>query len=404
LMIYDFDTLPNRRKTDSIKWEYYPEDVLPLWVADMDFVSPEPVIRALHERVDHGIFGYPGNIAQKEGQSSGLAEVLIQRLAERYGWQVQPGDLVFIPGVVAGFHMACHTLAAHPEEDHSHPGGVLIQTPVYPPFLGAAAVAGMVRQEMELTLHPDGSYTIDWEAFEAAFTPDTRMFLLCNPHNPVGRVFRQDELERMAEICLRHGVIICSDEIHCDLLFAGQRHIPIASLNPETAHNTITLMAPSKTYNIAGLGCAVAVIQNESLRRRYRQAHMGLVHGVNALGWAAAIAAYRDGQEWLDQLLGYLEANRDCLYDFVQRELPGVKMAKPEGTYLAWLDCREAGLDSNPYEFFLQQAKVALNDGKTFGRGGEGFVRLNFGCPRSMLLEALERMKKALVSTGVNVL
>ena len=201
----------------------------------------------------------------------------------------------------------------------------------------------MIRQEMELTRNPDGSYAIDWEAFEAAFTPETRMFLLCNPHNPVGRVFRQDELERMAEICLRHGVIICSDEIHCDLLFSGQRHIPIASLNPEIARNTITLIAPSKTYNIAGLGCSIAIIQNESLRRRYRQAHKGLVHGVNVLGWVAGEAAYRDGQEWLDQLLVYLEANRDCLYDFVQHELPGVQMAKPEGTYLAWLDCREAG-------------------------------------------------------------
>jgi cystathionine beta-lyase len=395
-VIYDFDSLPDRRKTDSIKWDYYPEDVLPLWVADMDFVSPEPVLRALHERVAHGVFGYPGNIAQRDGQPSGLAEIVIQRLAERYGWQVQADELVFIPGVVAGFHMACHALAAHPVPGQSSSGGVLIQTPVYPPFLGAAEVAGMTRQEMELTRNPDGSYTIDWEAFEAAFTPETRMFLLCNPHNPVGRVFRKDELERMAEICLRHGVIICSDEIHCDLLFSGQRHIPIASLSPEIGRSTITLIAPSKTYNIAGLGCSIAIIQSESLRRRFRQAHKGLVHGVNVLGWVAGEAAYREGQEWLDQLLIYLEGNRDCLYDFVQNELPGVQMAKPEGTYLAWLDCREAGIDSDPYEFFLQQAKVALNSGKTFGRGGEGFVRLNFGCPRGMLLEALERMKAAL--------
>jgi cystathionine beta-lyase len=400
-VIYNFDLLPNRRQTDSVKWDYFPADVLPLWVADMDFISPEPVLRALHERVAHGIFGYPGNIAQKDSQPSGLAEIIIQRLEQRYAWKIQPDDLVFLPGVVTGFNMACHALAVHPDGGHSPSGGVLIQTPVYPPFLGAAAVAGMARQEMELTHGPDGSYTVDWEAFEAAITPETRIFLLCNPHNPVGRVFRQDELERMAEICLRRGVLICSDEIHNDLLFSGYRHIPIASLSPEIAHSTITLMAPSKTFNIAGLGCAFAIIQNESLRRRFRHAHLGLVHGVNALGWVAAEAAYREGQEWLDQLLVYLEANRDCLYGFVQDELPGVQMAKPEGTYLAWLDCREAGIDGNPYEFFLQQAKVALNDGKTFGRGGEGFVRLNFGCPRSMLMEALERMKKALETPGI---
>ena len=394
-MKYNFDLLPDRRKTESIKWHLFPEDVLPMWVADMDFVSPEPVIRALHERVAHGVFGYPDSFIALDQKQSPLAQVVVQRMEQRYGWQVNAEEVVFLPGVVAGLNMACSALAAHPDEGKS-PGGVLIQTPVYPPFLGVHANAGMLRQEMELTCSPDGSYAVDWQAFEAAFTPETRMFLLCNPHNPVGRVFRQDELECMAEICLRHGVTICSDEIHSDLLFSGQRHIPIASLGAEIARNTITLIAPSKTYNIAGLECAVAIIPNESLRRRFRHANKGLVHGANLMGWVAAIAAYRDGQEWLDQLLVYLEGNRDCLYDFVQNELPGVKMARPEGTYLAWLDCRGAGAGSDPCDFFLKQAKVALNDGKTFGRGGEGFVRLNFGCPRSMLMEALKRMKTAL--------
>lgn len=395
-MIYNFDTIPNRRNTDSIKWSHYPADVLPMWVADMDFVSPEPVLRALHERVAHGIFGYPGNIVQRDGQPSGLAEAISQRLERLYAWKVQPDDLVFLPGVVTGFNIASHALAARSGEAQIPPGGILVQTPVYPPFLRAAGAAGLTHQEMELAVNADGSYAIDWQAFEAAFTAETRLFLLCNPHNPVGRVFRQDELARMAGTCLQRGVLICSDEIHCDLLFSGQRHIPIAALSPEIAQATITLMAPSKTFNIAGLGCAFAVIQNESLRRRFRQAHLGLVHGVNALGWVAAEAAYRDGQEWLDQLLNYLEANRDYLYDFVQHELPGLRMAKPEGTYLAWLDCRNAGLDTSPYEFFLQQARVALNDGRSFGRGGEGFARLNFGCPRPLLVEALERMKAAL--------
>ena len=407
-MIYDFDSLPNRRTTDSAKWNNYPEDVLPLFVADMDFVSPEPVIHALQARVAHGVFGYPGNVVATQGKPSGLAEIILQRLEQLYAWKVQEEELVFLPGVVTGFNLACQALAVPASGGHSPGGGVLVQTPVYSPFLSAPANAGLVRQEMELTHCSDGTYSIDWQAFEAAFHLETRMFLLCNPHNPIGRVFQRDELERMAENCLRRGVVICSDEIHCDLLFSGQRHIPIASLDPEIARSTITLMAPSKTFNIAGLECAFAVIQNESLRRRYRHAFKGLVHGVNVLGWVAAEAAYRHGQEWLDQLLVYLEANRDLLYDFVRRELPAVQMAKPEGTYLAWLDCRAAGIDGNssvqstvslqssPYEFFLKQAKVALNDGKTFGRGGEGFVRLNFGCPRAMLLEALERMKTAL--------
>jgi cystathionine beta-lyase len=346
--------------------------------------------------VAHGVFGYPDNLIPTVSKPLGLAEVIVQRLEQRYGWQVQPQDLVFIPGVVAGFNMACHALATPESGPPGRQKGVLVQTPVYAPFLQAPAIAGMTRQEMELTCNPDGSYSIDLEAFEAAIAPETAMFLMCNPHNPVGRVFRGEELERMAEICLRHDLVICSDEIHCDLIFSGQRHIPIAALDPEIAQRTITLMAPSKTYNIAGLSCSVAIIQNDSLRRRFRNAHKGLVHGVNVLGWVAAEAAYRDGQEWLDQLLVYLEANRDFLFDYVKRELPSVRMAKPEGTYLAWLDCRATGIQGEPCEFFQNQAKVALNDGKAFGRGGEGFVRLNFGCPRSLLAEALERMKGAL--------
>jgi cystathionine beta-lyase len=386
-MTYDFDTLPDRRSTESLKWHQYDDDVLPMWVADMDFLAPEPVIRALQERVAHGVFGYPVSAAGAENTE--LARLVVRWLADRFNWQVQPADLVFLPGVVVGFNLACQALVA-PKD------GVLVQTPVYPPFLYSAKNAAAIYQEMELTLHPDGSYAIDWAAFEEAITDRTKLFLLCNPHNPVGRVFRRDELERMAEICLRRGMLICSDEIHADLVFHGHQHIPIASLSPEVAQKTITLIAPSKTFNIAGLECSVAIIPNDGLRRRFVHAQRGVVSWVNVLGWIAAEAAYRHGQAWLEQLLLYLEANRDTLYDFVQSELPGVKMARPEGTYLAWLDCRTAGIQGNPHEFFLQKARVAVNDGKTFGRGGEGFVRLNFGCPRSMLKEALERMKEAL--------
>ena len=380
-MIYDFDTCPNRRGTHSEKWDKYPADVLPLWVADMDFISPEPVIRALRERVEHGVFGYPQ-------ESSELREVIITRLADRYGWRIQAEDILFLPGVIRGFNLAGHTVA--------EPGGeVLVQTPVYPPILSAPRYAGMTRCDVPLIRGSDGIYRVDWAAFEAAINDRTRLFLLCNPHNPVGRVFDRAELTRLADICLQHAVTICSDEIHGDLIYAGQRHIPIASLDPEIARHTITLMAPSKTFNIAGLDCSFAIIQNEELRRRYQHAHHGLVSGVNVFGWTAALAAYREGQEWLTQVLAYLQVNRDIVAEFVQNELPGISLSPLEGTYLAWLDCREAGIEK-PYEFFLQQARVALNDGSTFGNGGAGFVRLNFGCARTVLVAALERMKVAI--------
>lgn len=381
-MIYNFDVLPDRKSTESVKWHYFDEDVLPMWVADMDFISPEPVIRALRERVEHGVFGYAGD-------PPGLRGVIVERLAQRYHWHVEPEALVFIPGVVTGFNMAAHAFVGAD-------GGLLIQPPVYMPFLSAAQNAHAVRQDAELIHHNDGHYSVDWEAFEAAITDQTRMFLLCNPHNPVGKVFTRPELERMAEICLRHNVLLCSDEIHCDLVFSGHKHIPLASISEEIAQTSVTLMAPSKTFNIAGLSCSFAVIPNPELRGRFTKANMGLVHGVNALGLVAAKAAYADGQEWLDQMLAYLEGNRDALYQFVAEQMPGVKMFCPEGTYLAWLDCREAGIERMAGEFFLKNARVGLNDGEAFGPGGKGFARLNFGCPRPMLMDALERMKQAL--------
>jgi cystathionine beta-lyase len=381
-MIYDFDSCPERRGTKCEKWDRYPADVLPLWVADMDFVSPEPVVRALRERVAHGVFGYGAEPRE-------LRDLIVARMAERYAWQIQRDDIVFTPGVIRGFNLACHTVGT-PD------GGVLVQPPVYPPMLRAAGYAGMIWQEAQLARAADGSYSIDWNVFDSAITEQTRVFILCNPHNPVGRVFRRDELARMAEKCLQRGVVICSDEIHCDLVYPGYRHIPIASLDPEIARNTITLMAPSKTFNIAGLDCAFAIIQNEEFRKRYKHAARGLMGGINIMGFVGAVAAYRNGQEWLTQALAYLESNRDYVYAFVEKEMPGITVTKLEATYLAWLDCRAVGI-AHPYEFFLQNARVALNDGKIFGSGGEGFVRLNFGCPRSILDEALERMNNALI-------
>jgi cysteine-S-conjugate beta-lyase len=381
-MYYNFDELIDRRHTESQKWNTYAPDILPMWVADMDFPSPEPVIRALHERVEHGIFGYAYD-------PPGLRQAVVQWLEERHAWQVQPEDLVFNPGVITGFNLVCHTFA-------EAGNGVLMQTPIYPPILEAPEKFGLLRQDAGLVRISDGSYVVDWDDFEAAITADTRIFILCNPHNPVGRVYTREELAHMAEICLRKGVLICSDEIHCDLVFSGHSHIPIASLDPEVARHTITLMAPSKTFNIAGLKCSVAIIQNPDLRKQFLDGRQGLVPRVNMLGMAAALAAYQEGGDWLDELLVYLQANRDYLYDYVNAQLPQISMVKPEGTYLAWLDCHRAGIEGNLCEFFIREGRVALNDGPTFGPGGEGFVRLNFGCPRQMLTQALEQMQTAI--------
>ena len=392
-MQYNFDQYIERRGSDSGKWSAYDQDVLPLWVADMDFASPEPVLQALHERIEHGIFGYPTGISGKVSETIEIRLTIVERMQRLYGWNIQPEDIVFVSGVVVAFNLACSAIAT-PE------GAVLVQPPVYYPFLHAPENAGMLRQDAELTLHPSGYYEIDYDAFHATISDQTRLFILCNPHNPVGRVFRPDELSKMAEICLRKELVICSDEIHCDLVYPGYQHVPIASLDPEIAQHTITLMAPSKTFNIPGLQFSYAIIQNQELRKRYQHSGKGLAGWINTLGWVAALAAYQHGQEWLDQLLLYLRSNRDYVYDYVLAELPGIIMSKPEATYLAWLDCRAAEVDSaksDPYQFFLNHARVALNNGATFGIGGEGFLRLNFGCPRSVLAEALQRMRSALI-------
>ncbi|TFG66742.1 MAG: aminotransferase class I/II-fold pyridoxal phosphate-dependent enzyme, partial [Anaerolineales bacterium] len=236
----------------------------------------------------------------------------------------------------------------------------------------------------------------DFDNFEDQLQRNTKMFLLCNPQNPVGRVYRRDELEQLAALCLRHNVIICSDEIHGDLVFQGHRHIPIGSIDSEISARSITLHAPSKTFNIAGLKCAFAVIPDRELRRQFTH-NLGVRLGsANSLGFTAALAAYQAGEKWLDELLMHLENNRDILFEFIQNFMPGIRTTHPEGTYLAWLDCSSLHLKPSPHQFFLDNARVALNDGSTFGPGGENFVRMNFGCTRSMLLEGLERMRSAL--------
>jgi cystathionine beta-lyase len=380
-MIYDFDRVTERRGTDSVKWKKYGEKVLPLWVADMDFISAEPILQALHRRIDHGFFGYAS-----PGEE--LYQAIQERLQRLYQWEVQASEIIFIPSLVSGLNICFQAYAGLGDY-------VLIQPPVYHHFIKDPVAHGRGIVDPPLMREGD-SYGIDFEIFEKEITPRTRAFVLCNPHNPVGRVYTRKELESIAEICLRHNLIICSDEIHCDLLYPGYRHIPIASLGPDVAERTVTLMAPSKTYNLAGINCGFAIIPNAELRRVWKKTSLGIVPGVNSMGYVAAWAGFRHGQEWLDQVLGYLNGNRELLGRFVEDRLPGIRMTRMEATYLAWLDCREAGIPGNPFQFFLREAGVALNDGGEFGRGGENFVRLNFACPRKTLLEAVERMSSAL--------
>ncbi|MCX5805457.1 MAG: pyridoxal phosphate-dependent aminotransferase [Proteobacteria bacterium] len=380
-MKYDFNHIIEQKAPDSIKWQRYGNEVIPLWVADMDFVSPEPVIQALHERVNHRVFGYAK-------PSEELIDVIRERLKRLYKWDVPAEHIVFVPGVVTGLNLAFQLFA--------DPGdAVLVQPPVYSHFITDPVIRGRALIDPPL-IKKDDTYEIDFEAFEKAITARTRIYVLCNPHNPVGRVFQTYELERLADICVRHNVLICADEIHCDLLYPCHKHIPIATLGNEVADRTITFMSPSKTFNLAGLKCSFAVITNPDLRKAWLRGSEGLIPYVNTMGLTAALAAFKDGQEWLDQCLSYLKSNRDFLVDYVHKKLSPLKITRIEGTYLAWLDCRESGIRGNPFHFFLKEGKVALNNGAECGKGGEGFVRLNFACPRKTLADALKRMSDAL--------
>ncbi len=384
-----FDVIVDRRGTDSGKWAWFGDDVLPMWVADMDFESPRPIVEAIQQRAVHAVFGYGKDPVE-------LREVVCARLARLYHWEVQPEQIVFVPGLVSGLNVVARAIGK--------PGtGVLANTPVYPPFLTAPTNQQRITQTAPLAQQtrrdaqgrPYLHYEIDFDALEAAVTPETHLFMLCNPHNPVGRAYTQQELTQLGEFCLRHDLIISSDEIHCDLLLDGNQHHPIAALSQELANRTITLMAPSKTFNIPGLGCSMLIIPDASLRAQINQAAAGIVPHVNVLGFVAAHAAYTECDAWLDALRAYLTRNRDLLFDFVHTHMPQVSITRPEATYLAWLDFRNLDV-TNPQRFLLEQAKVALNDGKPFGEEGEGFVRLNFGTPRALLQQGLEQIAAAL--------
>jgi cystathionine beta-lyase len=378
----DFDTPIDRRNTSSEKWDRYAgRDIIPLWVADMDFHSPPAVIQALQARVDHGVFGYTGVPDE-------LAVAVQEMLQREYDWRVEKKWLVWLPGLVCGLNVACRAVGEAGD-------GVATFTPVYPPFLSTPALAGRELVPVPLACN-DNRWQMDLEALERALTPRTRLLLLCSPHNPVGRVWSRDEQQALLEVAMRHNLTVCSDEIHAGLVLDGEkRHIPFATLSEKAAARTITLHAPSKTYNIPGLGCSFAVIPDTDLRRLFRSAMAGIVPHVNLLGYTATLAAYRDSEVWRQELLTYLRENNDLVLREISG-MPGLKTWPVESTYLAWVDARGLGV-ADPAAFF-EDAGVGLSDGAPFG--APGYVRLNFGCPRSLLQSALGRMRDAIIRNG----
>jgi cysteine-S-conjugate beta-lyase len=377
-MKHDFDRTIDRHNVPGEKWgRYAGRDILPLWVADMDFPAPPEVLVALRQRIDHGVFGYTHPWPS-------LTRAVVDGIARDHDWHIEADWLVWLPGIVTGLNLACRAVAP--------PGSkVFTATPVYPPFL---AVPG--NNDCALRTVPLEERAGRWEwnrtATEAALDDATRLFLLCNPHNPTGRVFDADELAWIVSLAERHDLVICSDEIHCGLVLdESSPHRPTATLSPQAARRTITLMAPSKTWNIPGLYCSFAIIPDASLRRRFTHAMRGIVPTPNVLGLVATEAAYRDGHAWRQSLLAYLRGNCDVVMEEIVR-MPGLRTTRPEATYLAWLDCRASGIE-NPAGFF-EAAGVGLSDGAPFGMSG--FLRLNFGCTRATLREALRRMRSAL--------
>lgn len=382
-MSVDFDHPPDRRGSDSIKWgKYAGRDVLPMWVADMDFAAPPCVIEALHERVNHGVFGYGM-------PPTSLAGAIVEALDRDQGWVIDPGWLVWLPGLVSGLNIVCRAIGEPGDE-------VLTAVPIYPPFLSAPRYSDRRLTTVELT-RTESRWVWDFDGLKRALTPRTRLLMLCNPHNPVGRVWSREELTSIAQIAERHDLVICSDEIHCGLVLDERmKHVPIAMLDEAVAQRTITLMAPSKTWNIPGLGAAFAVVSNPRLRRHLVAAMHGIVPHVNVLGFVATEAAYRHGEAWRRELLGYLRANAEYVLNTVAA-MQGLSTWRVEATYLAWLDARPLAL-GDPVQFF-EQAGVGLSNGADFG--STGYLRLNFGCSRSVLELALRRMQEAVLARNV---
>lgn len=375
----DFDTLITRRGTGCIKYDRRPE-LDPFWVADMDFASAQPILDALHSRVDHGIFGY----AQPH---EGLNESVLTYLRDRRGATVPIEQIVHLGGLVPALSLAARAFCGNGD-------AVMTCTPVYPPFIGVHHDAHVSLVTVD-HIQNDGRWGFDWEAMENAVTPQTKVFLLCNPQNPLGRVFSAEEVEKLADFCERHDLVLVSDEIHCDLIFdeTATPHFSALNLPEALVKRTITLLAPSKTWNIAGLGYAFAVIPDDSIRRKFSAVRGHTLSEINALSYYAAEAAYRHGEPWRQDLMAYLKGNRDVLVNFINTRCPGLSVKAGEATYLAWIDARGMGVE-NPAQHFEKKAGLFLSDGAYFG--WPGWIRFNFGCPRARMLEGLEKIAAAL--------
>lgn len=383
---YDFDRVTPRREMGALKWDtgrlFKQDDLIPLWVADMDFPAPPEVVELMTSRAEHGIYGY-------SSRKQSYHDALIGWLDRRHRWKIQQEWIAYAPGVVPALSMLVLTF--------TEPGDrIVLQSPVYPPFFEVIGENGRVVAENELVLR-DGSYEMDLADLEKHLSSGAKMMFLCNPHNPVGRVWREDELRKVVELCQRYGVLLVSDEIHADLVYPNHRHIPVASLSEEAARQTITCLSTGKTFNLAGLHTAAVIIPDAARKKAYEKTLRALHLFIeNYFGSFAAQAAYTYGEEWLDELIVYLQGNLDFLEQTIRRELPGVHLIRPEGTYLAWLDVRAWGMSPTAIKKWMyQEAKVALNEGSTFGRQGAGFLRINLACPRVTLAEGLSRIVRA---------
>jgi cysteine-S-conjugate beta-lyase len=397
-MKYDFDTVHDRKKTNCLKWDackaiFGHEDIIPMWVADMDFPVAPPIVEALKKRAEHPFYGYT-----QPGEET-IASV-VRRVKTKYNWKIDPEWITFTPGVVPALGIAVRSLT-HPGDD------IILQEPVYYPFFPVVNSGGchIICNPLKLI---NGRYEMDFEDLSGKFSlkdgmmPDrsrVRAMILCNPQNPVGRLWNKDELVKMGEIVIGKGAAVISDEIHCEILFKGNRHVPFASISKEFEQNSITCMSPSKTFSLAGLEVSSIIIPNKKLREEFSNMRSAILPGPNLFGYTALEAAYRDGDEWLEQLLEYLQGNLEFLQDYAARKIPRIRVIQPQGTYLIWLDFRDLKMDDLHLRYFMRdKAGVGLDDGFLFGEGGSGFQRMNIACPRSILKQALERIESAVNS------
>ena len=392
-MKYDFNQICDRKNTNCFKWDFIQsifgnDDVIPMWVADMDFPVATPIVEALKRRAEHEFYGYTK-------ASTDVIQSVVDRMWDKYAWKIKPEWIVFTPGVVPALNIAVRML--------THPGDeIILQEPVYYPFFPAVTSSGcqIVNNQLKLI---NGRYEMDYEDLEHQFHARIGMLpvpnrikaiMLCNPHNPVGRLWNKEELTKLGDIAIKHGVVVISDEIHCELLFKDHQHTPFASISEEFEQNSIVCMSPSKTFNLAGLEVSSIIIPNKKLRHLFINTRTGILPEPNLFGYTALEAAYRFGDEWLDQLLDYLQGNLDFLLKYFANRIPKIKVIKPQGTYLIWLDCRDLGMDDMTLRNFMRdKAKVGFDDGFLFGSGGSGFQRMNIACPRPILEEALIRIE-----------